>query len=556
MATFLESRDPDIKQRRQEIEGLLAEHGLEHRRRMFFKEEVSAPESKDRLKKFRFALESLGPVFSLFGRYLGTRADLLSIPECLELMLIPDRSDPMDSKMVHAVLEKEWGRKPETVFLSFDESPRSSRLVYQMHYGRFVDGTPVRIQIINPSFQSLVERDSQVLHLLNPAFVAIGWNDFPTEAVIADFMRFIPLYVDRQADMDAMTTLAEEARQSEYFAAPQYLPDLSTSLVRTVERMQGWSLDEMMAGSSEEGEASFKHELPKNLDLGLTDVARRTCFVWLRMALFGSHYPVEIDSGDISILPTHKVVFHDGIFTSLPSVAQDHIWQYLQATAAHDPDSAFDYLMQEMEDRDSALNESELRTRFRQVVPFRDGAWSHSDSGNSLAENLFVHWRLIRECGLQPRIHLLDFFKGLFTLVSITKRLVPEQDALREGLDELRLRMGFGKMREMMDLNVWQDTFGKYATSMFELPKRLDEIMERTSEGGFRPGQNSSGNRRSASQRSTSAKVVGMVCMMGAIILVYNHLAGGSGGDEWGERIAAVLLLILGVSVLRVIRKT
>jgi len=43
---------------------------------------------------------------------------------------------------------------------------------------------------------------------------------------------------------------------------------------------------------------------------------------------------------------------------------------------------------------------------------------------------------------------------------------------------------------------------------------------------------------------------------MGAIILVYNHLAGGSGGDEWGERIAAVLLLILGVSVLRVIRKT
>jgi predicted unusual protein kinase regulating ubiquinone biosynthesis (AarF/ABC1/UbiB family) len=557
IAAFWGKQELDNKDRRQEIEDCLAEHGLKPRQRMWVKEETSSTQSKVHVKRLRSIIESLGPVFSLFGRYLGTRVDLFPISVCLELLEIPDVTEPMDHDTVQSIIKQEWGQKSASVLLSFDPSPRSSRLVYQTHFGRFMDGTPVRIQLINPVFPKLVERDSPLLYLLQPAFLSVSAIGFRIKAVIADFMRFLPLYLDRPTDYNGMMALADDATQFNELAVPPFMPDLSTSLIRTIERLPGWSLDELMPASPDKYVGSHEDEMPKNLDLGISDVARRTCYVWLRQALFGSQYPVEIRPDDLSILPTHKIVFHDGIFTSLPSISQDHIWQYLQATAGQDPDTAFDYLMQEMENRESFEDESELRVRFRQVVPFRDGPWSLSDSGDSLAEHVFVHLRMIREYGLQPRVHLMDFYRGLFTLVAITKKLVPEQDALREGLDELRLKMGYEQIREMMDLNVWQDTFSKYAMSVIELPKKLDEVLERVSGDGINSGQkSSSGRSSSAGQKSRSAKIIGILCMMGAMVLVYNHLIGTIDEDLWVTRTVAIILLMLGISALGLIRKT
>lgn len=549
MAAFLEQQDPSIKQRRKEIEERLAEAGLHQRPRLLFPDEITPTDSGDRLEKLIQVLQDLGPVFSLFGRYLGTRADLLSITQCRALNSIEDRADPVPTEMIGSLLEQAWGKPPESVFLSFEDSLRSSRLIVQTHYGRFVDGTPVQVQVVRPEFKALVERDSQLLQLLHPAFLMVGWRDFPTESVAADFLRFLPLTMDRAADIAAMQSISEDAEKFEEMAASTILPDLSTTLVRTVERLPGWTLEEMMPDAYED------HDYPVNLDLGPTDVAGLTCLVWLRQALFGTQYPVEIDPEDISLLPTHKIVFHNGLFTSLPSIAQDHIWHYLQATAAQDPDTAFEFLMEEMEDRHAVVNEAELRVRFRQVVPFRDGAWSISESGDSLAEHLFVHWRLFREYGLQPRIHLLDFYRGLFSIITITRRLAPEYDALRVGLDQLSLKMGMDQMRDMMDMSVWQDTFGKYAASAFELPKRLDDVLERTAEGRYRSGHKSS-EGGGGGHRTGSAKITGLLCLMAAIVLVYNHVTGSTGMEESGEQIIAVLLLVLGISVLRVIKNS
>jgi len=44
--------------------------------------------------------------------------------------------------------------------------------------------------------------------------------------------------------------------------------------------------------------------------------------------------------------------------------------------------------------------------------------------------------------------------------------------------------------------------------------------------------------------------------MMGAMVLVYNHLIGTIDEDLWVTRTVAIILLMLGISALGLIRKT
>src|SRR5262249_39921761 len=125
-------------------------------------------------------------------------------------------------------------------------------------------------------------------------------------------------------------------------------------------------------------------------------LARRLCMVWLRQALLGKQFPVELRPEDIVLLPNKQIAFTGGVFTSLTSDAQKNLWHYVIATSTEAPDRACSYLLREIE-QERPVHEDELRYRFREVVPSRDGGWRGSGDSSSLSEHLFVHWKLVSE---------------------------------------------------------------------------------------------------------------------------------------------------------------
>src|SRR5262249_37736768 len=85
------------------------------------------------VRRLRAALIGLGPVFSAFGLYLSSRADLLRASECLELAMIPDQSSPLTLHEVLEVVAQELGYDVGNAFLRFARKPYCTSLRFQTH---------------------------------------------------------------------------------------------------------------------------------------------------------------------------------------------------------------------------------------------------------------------------------------------------------------------------------------------------------------------------------------------------------------------------------------
>src|SRR5574339_416091 len=75
---------------------------------------------------FRLALEEAGPTFVKFGQILSTRPDLLPLSFIAELSKLVDSVSPEPWELMRALLARELGREPETVFASIDPQPMAS----------------------------------------------------------------------------------------------------------------------------------------------------------------------------------------------------------------------------------------------------------------------------------------------------------------------------------------------------------------------------------------------------------------------------------------------
>jgi hypothetical protein len=191
--------------------------------------------------------------------------------------------------------------------------------------------------------------------------------------------------------------------------------------------------------------------------------------------------------------------------------------------------------------RDAA--EDELRLLLRQVMPFRDGAWSAA--GASLAEHVFVCARHARACGFLPRPQLLAFYRGLASVATAARRLAPREDVLLEALQEVRVLAGYSQLREALSPR-WSEDWGRYAMLMSELPRKVDELLTMAAAGGGdRPAAPAPGRQARREERS-HLLLGGALMVLAALALLLSRFvqAGMLTGDR--QRLAATLFLVIG----------
>lgn len=502
--------------------------------------------------RLREALAGAGSIFSLFGLYLASRPDWIPLQECLELGAMQDWTPALASASVRARILQELGSPPEQLFLSFDETPDQSRLTFQSHKARLVDGTPVNINITRPFDADEMEGETRLLSLLEPVFVAEGWTDLPVEEAISDFQRILPRMLTEPVSVESLDLLSEDKNRFNQLAVPRLYRDFSGRTVRTCERLFGWTLAEIIQANDFSDMAQPRpRRTPFDL-LGITagDIARKVCHAWLQQAIYGSVYPIALHPTEILILNTHQIAFTGGQFATLPASTKENVRNYLLACDSPDPDRAYACLAQEMEEADRAQAEQGLRNRFRQIVPFRDGPWSQTGSGDTLAEHLFVHWRLSREHGYHVRVHMRDFYRGVLTVSRQTQRLVPGRDTLKEGLQDLRYTVGMSEIRDMMDVQVWRDTANAYAMSALHLPHLLNEAISKTPADDPRPSRTTEDSRRGI---SVSSGLIGLFSLMLVTVFVSRHFTQTLGENAWVQNISTGTLIVIGLLAVRVI---
>src|SRR3954469_23090281 len=331
--------------RRREVERRLAEAGLGRGPRGLAGE---APHFDGGFgRRLRLALETLGPVFSAFGRYLGSRPDLLPLTDCFELRQTEETAEPMSPAAIRALVESETGVPVGETFGEIEAAPLRRGLLLQKHRARLADGRGTLVERLRPDCGVLLGSDLPHLPLLAVAFGREG-RPFPLEQAITDFQRALAARADLPAAAGALRSLRIEVARLGTLRVPRIV--LATPRLLCLELLEGSSLGGLQPSPASPAE--------------LADLARRLWLAWLYHALRGKAFPVEIVPGLVR-LPRGGLGLQGGTFASLPVESQSSLQAYLEAAAAEDPDEACKRLLHEMRPGPPEAG-LELRQRLRQ----------------------------------------------------------------------------------------------------------------------------------------------------------------------------------------------
>ncbi len=537
--TFKTSRDGSrrVHRRRLEVERLLSARGLLRGPRRILSGGRPPGSEVDALE-LRSALEDLGPTFAAFGRYLAQRADLLRATDCLLLEEVAVKASPSPIAAVEARLRQELGRERSEVFPVFEETPFEVRWLEQRHRARLADGELVVVRVIHPGRARDLEEELEGLAVLQGAVCDPGASAGQFARVVADFRCSVADRLDFGIEADALGVLGRDAGANEYLVVPEVHRELSTSKVMTVQWLPGSTLEELAAGTA----------MP---EIDAYDLARRIGLTWLQMTLAGRRYPIE---AEVKELPDGRLAVIGGRFASLGDDSRARLWSYLRAAVEHFPDRAAANLLGEVTKARADATRGELRTRVRQVVPFRDGAWSAT--GESLGEYAVLHWRVLRGAGFVPRRRLDEFFQGLFWAARAARRLAPQKDPLGEAVRDFDWLAGWNQLRQLTAPRQVGATLESTLETLVELPPKIDRILGIAEGEGFRLPARHGG---SAARRSNATVAAVCSCLaMAAVVLLaepWRAVAAAAGlGAVWPERILAAAFLGLGFLLLKAVR--
>jgi len=532
----------EVKHRRREITQHLTRFGLQSGSRWRLFSHAGVQRREPHVDRVRMALEGLGPVFSAFGLYMSTRADLLPAQQCLVLSAIPDRAEVTPADEVRNLVEQELGNTLEETYLSFEAEPFESCLLFQAHRARLRNNQRVVVEVIHPELVSGLELDAQLLDLVPDSLGRDEWVDVPLQDAVTDFRATLQRQIDLRHQAEALRTLGVGMGNQDDLEAPLVYRDLSTSMVLTRQRLPGKTLRELLPDPEELADSE--------VEAGREEVASKLLMVWLRQVFGGRPFPIDSLPGNTATLPDGRIAFTGGLFSSLDEDAKTNMWDYLVAVAEQNPDRSCNILIKEMAQDAQSYDEDGLRIRFRQIVPFRDGGWSRERDSDSMAEHMFLHWGAMRDHGYRPSPDLQRFFRGLFSIADLARRLAPERDVLRESLMELRLDQGLARLRQRIEPRQWGDLLMQNASIMVALPYQLDQALTRAAEGDSRLRNPASETH--SQRKNTSAAMTALLFVVAAVVLWAHHLTGlATVPPEWIDRGGAVLFVMLGALLLR-----
>ncbi|HWD24960.1 MAG TPA: AarF/ABC1/UbiB kinase family protein, partial [Acidimicrobiales bacterium] len=196
---------------------------------------------EDDARQLTDELEAMGPTFVKLGQLLSTRSDLLH-PAYLEaLARLQDDVERVPFDEIAEVVSSEIGTRISKAFQSFDETPKASASIGQVHRAVLRDGREVAVKVQRPGVRRRVIDDMEVIEEL-AAFVdgrGASGRAFDLPEMVEQFRRSIMAELDYRLEASNLRLLGSNLARYDRLVVPQPIEDYSSSLVLTTELVDG-----------------------------------------------------------------------------------------------------------------------------------------------------------------------------------------------------------------------------------------------------------------------------------------------------------------------------
>ncbi len=164
-----------------------------------------------RSRRFKLALEELGPTFIKLGQILSTRKELLPNDYIQELRKLQEEASPIPSETIEAILQQSLQvQSLQEVFLNFDFNPVATASIAQVHRATLKTGAMVIVKIQKPNIHDTIKTDLNILSYLSKLVQEHLEPEFSADwaGILTNFIEGILKELDFQREARMMARFA------------------------------------------------------------------------------------------------------------------------------------------------------------------------------------------------------------------------------------------------------------------------------------------------------------------------------------------------------------
>lgn len=168
------------------------------------------------------------------------RFDLVGVKLSATLAQLQDNVPPFCGKKVKKILQQEFGKNFEKIFVEFDFTPVASASIAQVHKAKLHNGKIVAVKILRPGIVKIMARDISSLKLLVKIVAIFSKFLAKTFSDIADLLsQASKSELDLLHEAANASRLKEDLKEVKGFYVPEIFWQFSTQKVLVLEWLDG-----------------------------------------------------------------------------------------------------------------------------------------------------------------------------------------------------------------------------------------------------------------------------------------------------------------------------
>jgi ubiquinone biosynthesis protein len=417
-------------------------------------------------RRFRLAIQELGPVFVKFGQIMSTRPELMPPELIRELNMLNDKVEAVPFGEIRSLIEQHTG-PIEDRFIYLNERPFAAASLSQAHQGKLKDGTVVVLKVQRPGIREKVAVDLNILKFIadkvDSAFIDLKIYNF--SGIVEDFSKQITAELDFIRDGKNADLLARNMRGLKGIRVPKIYWEYTGRSILVMEYIRGVRID-------------YVYGL-KKMGVDTHEIALNGLHAYMKQIFQDGFFHGDPHPGNLMVTPKGDIAFLDfGLVGILRPEKRDLLLRLLLGVINTDVNELV-----------RVFNQLGVKVNDQWVESFKDDLYlgilesQNSDLGRPSTEAFVGVINTMRKYHLQVPTVAVLMLKVIMMLGDDISKLYPEFNFL----GEVRPYLGeIVKDRVLSQAKKTINSLVDMQQGIFEIPRNINEATKKLSTGNIR----------------------------------------------------------------------